>query len=173
MLDKYRQSDATNFLDSTLYLDFNLYLPDTLMTKTDIAGMAHSLEARMPILDHLFMEFVATIPPELKLKNGVISKYIFKRAVEPYLPYDVVYRTKMGFGVPIDHWFRHELKEMTYDLLLSERAIQRGYFNRNYVKSLLDRHQAGENWQYLIWNLLMLEMWHLMFVDKSIILTAK
>lgn len=168
MLDKYRQSDATNFLDSTLYLDFNLYLPDTLMTKTDIAGMTHSLEARMPILDHQFMEFVATIPPELKLKDGTISKYIFKKAAEPYLPNDVIYRKKMGFGVPTDHWFRNELKEMTYDTLLSQRALERGYFNRDYVQSLLDRHQAGENYQYLIWNLLMLEMWHLMFIDQTL-----
>lgn len=167
MLDKYRQSDATNFLDSTLYVDFNLYLPDTLMTKTDIAGMTHSLEARMPILDHLFMEFVATIPPELKLKDGTISKYIFKKAVEPYLPQEVIYRPKMGFGVPTDHWFRNELKEMTYDTLLSQRALERGYFNRDHIQSMLDRHQTGENWQYHIWNLLMLEMWHLMFVDKT------
>jgi len=166
MLDKYRQSDATNFLDSTLYLDFNHYLPDTLMTKTDIAGMAHSLEARMPILDHPFMEFTASIPPELKLKDDTISKYIFKKAVEPHLPHEVIYRSKMGFGVPTDHWFRHELKDMTYDILLSQRALARGYFKRDYVQSLLDNHQKGQNWQYFIWNLLMLEMWHLMFVDK-------
>jgi asparagine synthase (glutamine-hydrolysing) len=138
------------------------------MTKTDIAGMSHSLEARMPILDHPFMEFVATIPPELKLKDGTISKYIFKKAVEPHLPHEVIYRKKMGFGVPTDHWFRNELKEMTYDTLLSQRAIERGYFKRAYVQSMLDGHQSGENWQYLIWNLLMLEMWHLMFVDQTL-----
>jgi asparagine synthase (glutamine-hydrolysing) len=166
MLDKYRHSDATNFLDATLYTDLNLYLPDTLMTKTDIAGMTHSLEARMPILDHLFMEFVATIPPELKLKDGTVSKYIFKKAVESYLPQEVIYRKKMGFGVPTDHWFRDELKEMVYDTLLSQRALQRGYFNRDYIQSMLDRHQNGENWQYHIWNLLMLELWHLMFLDR-------
>jgi asparagine synthase (glutamine-hydrolysing) len=167
MLDKYCHSDAAAFLDSTLYLDLNLYLPDTLMTKTDIAGMAHSLEARMPLLDHPFMEFVASIPPELKLKDGTISKYIFKKAVEPYLPHEVIYRRKMGFGVPTDHWFRNELKDMAYDTLLSQRALERGYFNRDYVQSMLNRHQSGENWQYLIWNLLMLEMWHLMFIDRT------
>jgi asparagine synthase (glutamine-hydrolysing) len=173
MLEKYRQADAAAFLDSTLYLDLNLYLPDTLMTKTDIAGMAHSLEARMPLLDPPFMEFVATIPPELKLKDGTISKYIFKKAVEPYLPHEVIYRRKMGFGVPTDHWFRHELKEMAYDILLSQRAVQRGYFKRDYVQSLLDRHQKGENWQYFIWNLLMLEMWHLMFIDRTLPVPVK
>ncbi|HET9909626.1 MAG TPA: asparagine synthase (glutamine-hydrolyzing) [Anaerolineales bacterium] len=168
MLDIYRQSDAHNFLDATLDLDLRLYLPDTLMTKTDIASMAHSLEARAPMLDHEFLEFVASIPPELKLKNGTESKYIFKKAVEPYLPHEVIYRKKMGFGVPIDHWFRHELRDMVRDTLLSQRAMQRGYFQRDYIEQILDRHQSGgESWQYMIWNLLMLELWHLMFIDQT------
>ncbi|MEN8261088.1 MAG: asparagine synthase (glutamine-hydrolyzing) [Pseudomonadota bacterium] len=168
MLDKYRQSDGPDFLDTTLDLDFSLYLPDTLMTKTDIAAMIHSLEARSPMLDHHFIEFVAGIPSRLKLKDGVTGKYIFKKAVETYLPPDVIYRKKMGFGVPIDHWFRNELKGMVYDVLLSRRAIERGYFRRQYVEEMLNRHQQGESWQYLIWNLLMLELWHLMFIDKEL-----
>ncbi len=168
MLEKYRESDASDFLDSTMNVDLGLYLPDTLMTKTDIAGMTHSLEARMPFLDHHFLEFAATIPSTLKLKDGVISKYILKKAVEPYLPEDVIHRKKMGFGVPIDYWFRNELKEMVYDTLLGHRALERGYFRREYVENMLARHQAGETWQYLIWNLLMLELWHQMFIDKTL-----
>jgi asparagine synthase (glutamine-hydrolysing) len=169
MLEKYRQSGTRNFLDSTLFVDLNLYLPDTLMTKTDIAGMAHSLEARMPLLDHKFLEFVARIPPDLKLKDGLISKFIFKKAVESYLPHEVIYRKKMGFGVPLDHWFRHELKELAYDTLLSQTAMQRGYFRKPYIEGMLDRHQAGESWQYLIWNLLFLELWHQMFIDQTLL----
>ncbi len=169
MLDKYRQSDAQDFLDATLDVDLGLYLPDTLMTKTDVAAMAHSLEVRAPLLDHEFLEFAAQIPPELKLKDGTISKYIFKKAVEPYLPNEVIYRKKMGFGVPIDHWFRHELREMVRDTLLSQRAIQRGYFQRGYIEQMLERHQkGGESWHYMIWNLLMLELWHQMFIDKTL-----
>ena len=169
MLDILRQSDARNDLDATLDLDLKLYLPDTLMTKTDIASMAHSLEARAPMLDHKFLEFVASIPPELKLKNGVEGKYIFKKAVEPYLPHDIIYRKKMGFGVPIEHWFRHELRDMVRDVLLSQQATQRGYFRREYIENILDRHQTGgESWHYLIWNLLMLELWHLMFIDRTL-----
>ncbi|RME59170.1 asparagine synthetase B, partial [Candidatus Parcubacteria bacterium] len=72
-------------------------------------------------------------------------------------------------GVPIDHWFRHELKDMVYDTLLSRRAIERGYFRKGYIEELLDRHQAGESWQYLIWSLLMLELWHLMFIDRALV----
>jgi asparagine synthase (glutamine-hydrolysing) len=167
MLDRYRQSDARDFLDSTLDLDFGLYLPDTLMVKVDIASMAHALESRSPLLDHKFMEFVAQIPSGLKLKDGTESKYIFKRATEPYLPKEVIYRKKMGFGVPLDHWFRDELKEMSYDVLLSRKSVERGYFRKEYIESLLDRHQKGETWQYLIWNLLMLELWFLMFIDRT------
>lgn len=168
MLDKYGASDAHDFLDATLDVDLALYLPDTLMVKSDIAAMAHALELRAPMLDHHFLEFVARIPADLKLKDGTEGKYIFKKAVEPYLPKEVIYRKKMGFGVPIDHWFRTDLKEMAFETLLSERAIARGYFKRDYIRSILDRHMAGETWQYLIWNLLMLELWHLMFIDKTL-----
>jgi asparagine synthase (glutamine-hydrolysing) len=168
MLEKYRQSRTRDFLDSTLYVDLNLYLPETLMTKTDIAGMTHSLEARMPFLDHKFLEFVARVPSNLKLKDGTFSKYILKKAVEPYLPHEVIYRQKMGFAVPLDRWFRNELKELAYDTLLSKRALNRGYFQRDYIQMALDRHMAGETWQYLIWNLLMLEFWHLMFIDQTL-----
>lgn len=167
MLDKYRQSDAGDFLGATLDVDLGMYLPDTLMTKTDVASMAHSLEVRAPFLDHQFLEFAAQIPSELKLKDGVEGKAILKKAAEKYLPKDVIYRKKMGFGVPIDHWFRDELKEMVYDTLLSDKAIGRGYFRRDYIERMLERHQSGETWQYLIWNLLMLESWHLMFIDQS------
>ncbi len=169
MLNIYRESDASNFLDATLDLDLRLYLPNTLMTKTDIASMAHSLEARLPMLDHQFLEFAASIPPGLKLKDGTQSKYILKKAVEPYLPHEVIYRPKMGFGVPIEHWFRHELRDMVRDILLSRQAVERGYFQRKYIENMLDGHQRrGESWHYMIWNLLMLELWHLMFIDQTL-----
>lgn len=168
MLEKYRQSDAHDFLDATLDLDLSLYLPDTLMTKVDIASMAHSLEARSPMLDHHFLEFVAKIPSDLKLKKGFMSKYILKKAAEPYLPKEVIYRPKMGFGVPIDHWFRHELREMVTDTLLGRKAMERGYFRRGYIEKILEQHQQGVSWQYLIWNLFMLELWHQMFIDRTL-----
>ena len=169
MLGKYRSSDARSFLDALLNLDLELYLPDTLMVKVDIASMAHSLEARAPMLDHHFLEFVAKIPPEIKLKNGNQSKYIFKKAAEPFLPREVIYRPKMGFGVPTDHWFRHELKDLVNDTLLSPRALGRGYFHRESLEKILAEHQSTKkNWQYVIWNLLMLELWHQMFIDKTL-----
>jgi asparagine synthase (glutamine-hydrolysing) len=169
MLGKYRASDARAFLDALLNLDLELYLPDTLMVKVDIASMAHSLEARAPMLDHHFLEFVAKIPPGLKLKNGNQSKYIFKKAAEPFLPGEIIYRPKMGFGVPTDYWFRHELKDLVRDTLLSPRATGRGYFRRDSLEKMLAEHISGRNnWQYVIWNLLMLELWHQMFIDQTL-----
>jgi asparagine synthase (glutamine-hydrolysing) len=169
MIEKYRASDARAFLDALLNLDLEFYLPDTLMVKLDIASMAHSLEARAPLLDHHFLEFAARIPADLKLRNGRISKYIFKRAAEPFLPHEVIYRPKMGFGVPTDHWFRNELKELVSETLLSPRALGRGYFRKEALEKILREHQTGEiNRQYILWNLLMLELWHQMFIDGTL-----
>ncbi len=167
LFDKYREADADIFLDKTLYADVMTYLPDDLLVKVDIASMANSLEARSPFLDHEFMEFAARIPAELKLK-GWTTKYILKEALKGILPDEVLFRNKMGFGVPIDHWFRNELKEMAYDVILSERAIARGYFKKEAVKKILDEHTSGKwKWHNHIWNLLMFELWHRMFIDEK------
>ena len=168
LFDKYRDAEADSFLDKTLYADVMMYLPDDLLVKVDVASMANSLEARSPFLDHEFMEFVAGIPSELKLK-GRTTKYILKEALRGILPDEVLFREKMGFGVPIDHWFRNELRDMAYDVILSERAIARGYFKKEAVEKILDEHVSGKwNWHYHIWNLLMLELWHRMFIDQDV-----
>ncbi|MBU4320538.1 MAG: glycosyltransferase [Nitrospinae bacterium] len=160
LFEKYRDADADNFLDKTLYADVMTYLPDDLLVKVDIASMANSLEARSPFLDHEFMEFAARIPAELKLK-GWTTKYILKQAMKGILPDEILTRKKMGFVVPIDHWFRNELKDMACDILLSEKAMQRGYFKKEAVKKILDEHTSGKwKWHNHIWNLLMLELWH-------------
>jgi asparagine synthase (glutamine-hydrolysing) len=166
LFDKYNEAEADNFLDKTLYADVMMYLPDDLLVKVDVASMANSLEARSPFLDHEFMEFVARIPAELKLK-GLTTKYILKEALRGILPDEVLFREKMGFGVPLDHWFRNDLKDMTYDILLSDRAVQRGYLKKEAVRRILDEHVSNRwNWQNQIWNLLMLELWQRMFIDQ-------
>ncbi len=165
LLAKFREAGADNLLERTLYSDVMMYLPDALLVKVDVASMANALEARSPFLDHEFMEFVARIPPRLKLK-GMKTKHILKEALRGILPDEVLFREKMGFGVPLDYWFRNELKAMAYDTLLGQRAMGRGYFNRDYVREILDNHVSGKwNWQYHIFNLLMLELWHREFID--------
>ena len=167
ILKAYRLSDATDFIDATLDVDVNTYLPEDLLVKVDIATMAYGLEARSPFLDHEVMEFCASLPSWMKLR-GREKKHILKLAIRDHLPQEIIGRPKMGFGVPIDHWFRKELKDFAYDHLLSSQAVQRGYFRRKAVQQLLDEHvNRIRAWPYQLWNLLLLELWHQMFIDGN------
>jgi asparagine synthase (glutamine-hydrolysing) len=158
-------SDAPEVLERLVHADVQLYLPDDLLVKMDIASMAHSLEVRSPFLDHHVVEFAARLPVRLKLR-GWTAKYLLRRAMRGLLPEPVLRRPKMGFGVPIDHWFRHELREMAYDLLLDARARQRGYFRPEVVRRYLDEHVAGRAHHHArLWSLLVLEQWHRVFID--------
>lgn len=168
--DMYNRSDADNLLEKTLFADVMLYLPYDLLVKVDIASMANSLEARSPFLDHKLMEFAASLPADLKLR-GIQTKYILKKAFKPLLPKEILYRKKMGFGVPLHRWFRQELKTVAYEILLDKRTTSRGYFKKDAVRLLLDEHVAlRADHSYRIWALLYLELWHRMFIDKSEVL---
>ncbi len=165
LVNAFQKSDAKEFLSRLLDVDVNMYLTDDLLVKVDIASMAHGLEARSPFLDHHVMEFCASLPSSMKLK-GRDKKYVLKQAVRSLLPAKILNRPKMGFGVPLDRWFREDLREMAYDILLSPRAVQRGYFHKHAVEKLLDEHVSGtKNWHYRLWNLLMLELWHRTYID--------
>jgi asparagine synthase (glutamine-hydrolysing) len=162
----YEASDAPSFLDATLHADVQLYLPDDLLVKMDIASMASSLEVRSPFLDHRLVEFAASLPPSLKLR-GLTRKYLLRKIVAGVLPERVVRRRKMGFGVPIDHWLRHELREMAGDVLLDARARGRGYFRPEVVRRYLDEHARGVAHHHgRLWSLLVLELWHRTHVDS-------
>jgi len=173
LLDAFQRSDATDMINATLDVDVNTYLPNDLLVKVDIATMAHGLEARSPFLDHEVMEFCASLPAHMKLR-GSNKKYLLKKAVRDLLPPEILHRPKMGFGVPIDHWLRNELRDFAYDMLLSPRSIQRGYFKREVVERLLHEHvNKVRAWHYPIWNLLMLELWHRMFIDGEWVTEAR
>ena len=162
----YQASDARNFLDATLNADLQLYLPDDLLVKMDIASMAHSLEVRSPLLDQEVVEFAASLPTSFKLR-GFTQKYLLKKVMKGLLPDAILRRRKMGFGVPLDHWFRYDLREMAYDLLLDGRARARGYFRPEVIRRYLDEHVEGRARHHVrLWNLLMLELWHRIFVDQ-------
>lgn len=164
----FESTDVADPVGAALAADVNLYLPDDLLVKMDIASMGNSLEVRSPFLDHRFMEFVATIPSTLKVRNGE-TKYILKQSVQHLLPPEVVHRRKMGFEVPIKHWFRNELRFVALDMLLDHTATQRGYFRPEAVRRLIDEHTKGTGlWHNQLWNLLMLEFWHRMFIDRTI-----
>ena len=145
--------------------DIYTYLPDDLMVKVDVACMAHGLEVRSPLLDHLLLEWAVVIPDGIKIAHGV-TKALFKSAMRPYLPAKLLYRRKMGFSCPVDYWFRSELKELAYDTLLSQRARDRGLFRPDYLHRLLDEHcSSAANHHPRLWALLMLELWFRMWLD--------
>lgn len=173
VFDRYRESEAEDFLDEALYADVTTYLPDCLLVKADIATMAHGLEARSPFLDHPLMEFAARLPGHMKIR-GRESKWILKRAFRDRLPASILERPKMGFNLPLDSWLRGELAEMSWDLLLGERGRSRGYFRPEAVQRILVEHRSGRwNWHDEIWTLLLLEMWHREFVDPPVALAEE
>jgi asparagine synthase (glutamine-hydrolysing) len=149
------------------WADFHTYLPDDLMVKVDVASMAHGLETRSPLLDHVLLEWAARIPPEVKMAGGR-TKALFKGAMAPYLPGEILRRRKMGFGCPIDQWLRRELKDLAYDTLLAPAARERGIMRPDYVLRLLDDHCAYRaNHHTRLWALLMLELWFRTWIDGA------
>ena len=153
------RQQAPDFVSALQHIDMATYLPDDILTKVDRTSMAVSLEARVPLLDHLLMEYVATIPSDLKLR-GETGKYLLKRAMADALPSEILGRRKMGFGVPLGTWLRRELREMARDTLLGSAARQRGIFRSVEVERLLRIHDSGRrDYSARLWALLCLELW--------------
>ncbi len=164
LLDPYF-AEAESLVAGANLADIHTYLPDDLMVKVDVATMAHGLEARSPLLDPVLLEWAAGLPDSVKMAGGV-TKALFKAAMAPYLPPEILYRAKRGFGCPIDRWFRGELKELAYDTLLSQSARERGVFRPDYIERLLDEHCTFRfDHQSRLWALLMLELWFRMWID--------
>jgi asparagine synthase (glutamine-hydrolysing) len=169
-LDKvFNECGSKDILDQVMFADIKTNLLDDLIVKMDIATMANSLEGRSPFLDHKMMEFCARLPSDMKIK-GMKLKYILKKALSDSgaLPEEILKRKKMGFGIPVDKWFRVDLKDYVYEILMSDKCLNRGYFKRDSVKKLLDEHvSAKANNGARIWSLLFLELWHREFIDKG------
>jgi asparagine synthase (glutamine-hydrolysing) len=159
----YNRAPAEDHLSKIQYLDIKTYLCDDILTKVDRASMAVSLEVRCPILDHVFMEYAAGIPARLKLA-GTDGKHIFKKALKKYLPDDILYRKKMGFGVPILEWLRKDIRDFARTLVLDGEATRR-YFQRPYLEKLWREHQSGiRNWSTELWIVMMMNLWQSKFV---------
>jgi asparagine synthase (glutamine-hydrolysing) len=159
------QAPAHDPLSRVLYLDTKTYLPGDILAKVDRMSMLNSLEVRVPILDHLFVEWVAGLPPEWKMR-GRKQKYIFGKLAERVgVPKDVLDRPKQGFALPLRHWMRTELKDLIVSILLDSSTVQRGYFNPPGVRRLLDEHfQGRRDHSARIWRFLMFELWHRNFL---------
>ncbi|MBK9234565.1 MAG: amidotransferase 1, exosortase A system-associated [Rhodoferax sp.] len=155
------------------YLDLKTYLIGDINTKVDRASMAHSLEVREPLMDHELVEWLATLPPSLKIR-GQEGKYLLKKAMEPLLPNDILYRPKMGFSVPLAKWFRGPLKQRVRDAVLGPRLQGTGWFNHDYLTHLVDAHQAGtSDYSAPLWTLMMFEAFLRVVVDGAAMQTTQ
>jgi asparagine synthase (glutamine-hydrolysing) len=166
VLQRIRSSEGETLVERVAHADFTTYLPDDILVKVDVASMAFGLETRAPLLDHKLAELVATLPARLKMR-GLETKSILKRALAPRLPREILHRRKMGFGVPLEHWFRGALSSLLEETLLARRALERGVLEERGVRQLLDEHRRGTDWQYLLFNLLMLELWFRTWIDQK------
>jgi asparagine synthase (glutamine-hydrolysing) len=155
-----------DWLSALQYSDLESYLPLDILTKVDRMTMAHSIEARPPLLDHKLVEFAATVPAHIRLRGGT-TKYLLKRAMRGILPDGIIDRPKHGFAVPLAHWFRGELAGFARDLLLSATCRQRGIFNASYIERLLTQHQQGRDLSLQLWTILSFELWCRRFLDAS------
>ncbi len=144
-------------LSRVQYLDLKTYLPGDILTKVDRASMAHGLEVRVPLLDHQLVEWMSSLPADLKLR-GTEGKYLLKKALLPYLPQELLYRKKMGFAVPLATWMRGPLRLRLQHALMGKTLQQSGIFNMDYVQQLLAQHQSGRHdHSSALWTLLMFE----------------
>jgi asparagine synthase (glutamine-hydrolysing) len=162
----YLESTDRHWLSKLQGLDMNNYLPLDILTKVDRMSMAHSIETRVPLLDHKLVEFAATIPPEMNLRNGT-TKYILKRAMRGILPDQIIDRPKRGFAVPLGYWFRGKLGAYVRDLLLGEESRRRGFFNTRYIENLVARHERGQDLDLQLWTLISFELWSRTFLDRG------
>jgi asparagine synthase (glutamine-hydrolysing) len=162
------KTPAADPVDQLLYVDTKTYLVGDILTKVDRMSMLNSLEVRVPILDHVFVEWVVGLPSEWKLR-GNRQKYIFRKLAERVgVPRETIDRQKQGFTLPLTHWMRNELREMLM-ILLEPRSLERGYFVASGVRKLLDDHLVrGRGNPARIWRLLMFELWHRNFLEKYI-----
>lgn len=165
--DTLARADGPTPTDRMLYLIIKHILPSDYLAKVDVGTMAHSLEARSPFLDHELMEFAATIPANQLLAGGE-RKHILKKHAAAKVPRNVIYRRKAGFAVPIGDWLRNDWYDAVRNLLLSDEARARGMFSAAYVEKILRQHRRGANHKHRIWSLLILEIWHRLFIDRTL-----
>lgn len=154
------------WLSQLQYFDAKTYLPADVLTKVDRMSMAHSLEVRSPFLDHFLVEYVTSLPINLKLRNDV-AKYLLKRIAQKFLPPEIVHRKKQGFGVPLEYWFKNGLREYVHDVLFDTRTLTRDMFREAEVVRLVRQYENGHTELATnIWMLLVLETWSRLYLDR-------
>jgi len=162
----FDEAPATGQLSRLMYLDTKTYLTADILAKVDRMSMANSLEVRCPILDHEFVGWVAGLPIRYKFRNGT-RKFMLKKLAERLgIPPQLLHRRKQGFSMPLVHWMRKELKDGLLQILLEPRTLQRGYFEPEAIRTIMDEHFRGRRDRAgLLWILLVFELWHRNFLE--------
>jgi asparagine synthase (glutamine-hydrolysing) len=162
--ETFSKLSGKSILQKMLYVDTKYWLPDDLLLKADKMTMATSVELRVPFLDHKLVEFAYTLPDCFKVDNRE-GKLILKKIVEGILPDEIIFRRKRGFPVPITKWFSEDLYSKATEVLLDEKTLKRGYFNKSYIEKILFNHKKGQDLSRRIFSLLVLELWHRKYID--------
>src|SRR4030067_1664843 len=162
MDDLYKKINKISPLEKMLYIDSKTWLPDDLLIKADKMTMANSVELRVPLLDHKIMEFAANIPAKYKV-NGFQNKYLLKETFRGIIPDEILFRKKTGFPVPYEKWLKHEMHETLKEILLDQKSIKRGYFNKKGLEIILEDNKSSGLYSKEIFSLLVLELWHKTF----------
>ncbi len=161
----FKKAQHLDEINAELYLDLKTYLVDDILVKVDRMSMATSLEARVPLLDHKFVEWVMLLPGELKLRNFE-SKWIFKKSLEKYLPKEIIYRRKEGFSIPIKNWLRKELRIMMEETLSEAIIRDAGLFNYDYIDQLKKEHLSNRfDHSHKLWALMIFHLWRKQFIS--------
>jgi asparagine synthase (glutamine-hydrolysing) len=157
--------DNKDLFNKMSLIDFKTYLVDDLLTLTDRMSMAHSLETRVPFVDHKIVEFFASIPASLKIR-GLTKKYLLKKAAERLLPKEIIYRKKMGFSVPLVLWFRNGMKEYVNNMLSRTNVRKLGYFNYSFISKIKESHMNMKaNFDEKLWALINFIKWHEKYIE--------
>ena len=168
MRQLYTKNNLAERGDKIFYVDMKTQLVDEYLFYTDILSMAHSLEVRVPFLDHELLEFVSKIPFSVRSKKNN-DKYLLKKAAAKILPEENFQRKKMGFSLPIDSWIRRDLKPVIQFFLKPARIKEQGLFNSRYIQQLLEHHfNEIDNYNtHLIWTLFMFQLWHWIYLENK------
>lgn len=160
ILVHFDAENVDDLVDRMLYTDLMTRIPDHLLAIVDRMAMAHSLESRSPLLDYKLVEYAASIPGNMKLK-GTRLKHILRRVASRYLPRELVYRPKQGFGFPMALWMRNDLSQFLTNLFKESRFVQLGIFNADAVQRILNEHLSGKvDHNFRLWILMNLELWY-------------
>ncbi|MGH7875497.1 MAG: asparagine synthase-related protein, partial [Candidatus Binatia bacterium] len=163
----YDASQVENLRNGLAAVDFRTQLAEEFLFMTDRFSMAHSLEARVPFLDHTLVEQVFRIPASVRTKAGDL-KYLFKRAVGDLLPAPLLHARKRGFVVPIKLWLRREIRPLVERLLDPRRLSRQGYFNPRFYESFVRPHLDGQaDFTSQVWAALMFQLWHVVFIEQA------